>query len=796
MAKPKKQATAYDAETGKAIAEEDLGAALAEGRAAFAKGERVHMLDRQGKHVSVDSSEVGDGLKSGYRMLGAGDLETLAARKSDAEEREANTSLGSKIKSFYEAQARGQTGGLSDVALHGVLGDEYTKGAAARKRHDELSGFNEVAGAIQGAAGTALLGGLPAAGRGVIGGVVSAPARFAAGTGRGAASALGRLGVTGETLAGRAALKGVEFGVTGAVEGAAAGMSKYASEATLAGDDITAEKLASAGGMGAVWGGALGGALGSGGTLIGAAGRKVLGKSGTTGQSLGDVAKDYAEKRAFKAVTGNARKFYDDAMRFGGEERVKQIGRRLLDDGVPLTSPRKAVEAVERRLSETGAEMRAIAEGLDEAGIKIDARKVLDAIDERIKVVGEVATGTHRKVAKKLDKEIAPLREKVDAGEEFSVSDFWELRKDFRKAYGIHRKTNSIAAEEMGGLYNTYTEVLERGIAEADEAAGAAWKAANRKYSDYRLVSDALEDLNVRTQKNRTASPSDYALGVSTFLGSLATGGGTAAAMVQGAAATAVHNQIRQRGPGFVARAADELAKYELRSSKAVGAIVSGDTLNRVASKEAAKQSVREDFDKRRKQLEEFSRSPELAAVRIAKATEGVSEADPKLAMKLSGIAMGDAEYLSRTMPTAWGTANTFTPQAETPRFHHSEITAWIKRVEALEDPTRVIESLARGELDREGIEALKERRPEMFADLRQRVMTGLAESEKPIPYRRRVLLSLAFDFPGDKSLTAEYTASVQEAFTPKNDSPQGEKGGGSPISPKIAESVKLSAGV
>lgn len=795
------QATAYDADTGAVIAEQDLPKALAEGRAAFKQGSRVHLLDSSGKHISVDAADVGTSLKQGYQLLSNEGLAARAAAKQRAAEgREAFNPLNplDTYVSYQEAFHRGGTFGLSDVVLNKALGDDYTKRAAARQREDKLSGVNETiglgAGIVAGALSGGATAGAGAASRGLLG-ALTGGSRLAAGAGRLGVSGLRTLGVTGESLAGRAALKGVEYGLAGGVEGGLMGAGKYASDATLANEKITAEKLASAAGTGALWGAATGGVMGTGGTLLGPAARKIFQGLGS-GKPLQELASDYAEKRALKAAIGNSKKHWDEALSRGIEGRV---GRRLLDDAVPLQSLPKAQTAVTARLNEAGGQMRAIAQGMDDAGVKINGRAVMDAVDEQVAKIKETPFGTSQRVAKTIEKEIAPLRAKIDAGEEFSVTEFWDFKQRLGKNAFKHKRSQSLATEEMQSLYGNFSDNLTLAIEQADPAAGKAWRAAAEKYSDYKLVEQGLEEIVKRREANRTVSPTDYLTGTATALGSLASGGGAILSMAKGATVSALHKQLRERGPAYVAYAADALAKLETRQAAAVAAIADGSLLgkatNLAASAEAAKQSVREDFLARRKAIDLLQQDPAAAAQRLRHATAGVTEADPQMGAELTQLAVADAQYLAGHLPSPLSRAGySFTPQAEdADRYPETAMQQWLKRARALDDPMSVVEDLARGELNREGIEALKERRPEMFRQLQVKVMTSLAEAKEPISYNRRVLLSLAFDFPGDKSLTPGYAKNIQAAFqSPEGQAPQQPPQPGAAPPPEYAASLRL----
>ena len=59
-------------------------------------------------------------------------------------------------------------------------------------------------------------------------------------------------------------------------------------------------------------------------------------------------------------------------------------------------------------------------------------------------------------------------------------------------------------------------------------------------------------------------------------------------------------------------------------------------------------------------------------------------------------------------------------------------------------------------------IAALRERRPGVFADLRQKVMTECASRAEPMSFARKNFLSMIFDFVGDPSLEPATLAAIQ----------------------------------
>jgi uncharacterized protein YjiS (DUF1127 family) len=97
-----------------------------------------------------------------------------------------------------------------------------------------------------------------------------------------------------------------------------------------------------------------------------------------------------------------------------------------------------------------------------------------------------------------------------------------------------------------------------------------------------------------------------------------------------------------------------------------------------------------------------------------------------------------------------------------------SAIKQWGRYVEAAEDPAAVIETAANGgHLSIEAVETLKTVYPALFTEAQQRILTRAADLKEPLPYHRRVQLSVLFDMPMDGSQTPEGAAFLQSTYQP-----------------------------
>ena len=289
-------------EAGNVIPEAEVSDRLAKGEAFAAEDGEYSMRDRTGAVVKVPGSELGTALGGGFELLGAQEA-SMQDRKQELE------SGWNSARTILERGASVATGGLTDLAV-GLASDDAAKG------------MRERAAAQPGAASLGEFGGaiVPFSLAGKLAKPISALARAAKPT----------------TAAGRMALRATAATAPYALEGAFYGGASAAGAAALQGDEITAEKVLSGAGKGALLGGLLGGAA----TAVSARAAKRLAGGESAAQSvaregsesitgLRQTAGDYAAqgaigslrptKRLIKEATGRASKA-DDFIKSAGRD--------------------------------------------------------------------------------------------------------------------------------------------------------------------------------------------------------------------------------------------------------------------------------------------------------------------------------------------------------------------------------------------------------------------------------------------------------------------------------------------
>ena len=151
-------------------------------------------------------------------------------------------------------------------------------------------------------------------------------------------------------------------------------------------------------------------------------------------------------------------------------------------------------------------------------------------------------------------------------------------------------------------------------------------------------------------------------------------------------------------------------------------------------------------------------------------------------------------DFLEARVPVGFRrTASPF-PQKEPTDAGVSPIQAdrFLRYVEAVADPVGVVEAAARGEVTREGVEALREVYPDLFEDVKARVMAEAEASPDPLPFQTQTQLTIMFGTPMRPSLDPEIVARIQGALT-SDDQPDAEDGGG--MGPGRGETRQTRAG-
>jgi hypothetical protein len=772
MAEPLKQAQAYAAD-GTPIATGDVAAALKEGRARFQGGSKVYARDPDGRLVSVAAEEA---FTPGYQVLDDAGLKQ-ARLKQQAE------SASGLAKTGAEGAVRGATMGfLGPEQFYDAEGREAAR--ARQQYNPNLSAGSEIAGALGATLATSALTGGAAAG--TTGGRLAqlaargalTPYRAAAALGEAAEAGAGALKL-GQGVLGTAA----KMGARGVAEGALMGAGHEVSQAALEDVPLTAERLLAGAWDGAQAGGAFGLGLGVLGGGVGKAGRAIIGRMSATGDDLGKATGSWAEKAAFKQNVGNQGKIFDQATKFGRDEMgPARIGRKLLDADIS-TKDAVALKQVGELRQDALSRMQGVVRALDDAGVVTNPGNILSQVDDQIAKIREIPFGDAQAVAERIERNIAPFREKIEAAalrdvapptrvrlpdgsiemrpvlpaEPVKLSDLWGFRKQLDESINFEAAQRGPAKEALMDMRSAFVAELDDTIARAAETSGmdpqllGAWKKATEDYGDMALIEKGLKGLIKQRSKNRAISPSDYAAG---SLMALLSGGNPITGMAMGAVSAGVHQLLRERGLGVMAKIADRQGRVaaQMETAGKMAAMVEK-TPKRLATVGAV--NVQKTFERYSEAVAQAKAEPEKFAEKMAASTADLALRAPELASQIQKTMLADLEYLDQLHPTpATRANNTITPLAPLPQYYaFDQKRAFVDAAMALDNPVGVFDELAAGKLPLAGINALKARRPLLYNEMRATVVKYTTQRTTELPYPRRVLLGTAFDFPADWSM-------------------------------------------
>lgn len=249
----------YDYETQQEVSAQDAQALFQQGRLAIQPDATpAYVVDAQGQRYSTDDpSQLSDLLAQGF---------SLETPEQTAQNNAIMEARNSPIQAGAEALAQGATLGLYGAAA-GQLDRGYAEDMLLRRQEFGPGyGALELAGGLapalaSGGAGAFTPAGLLARGAGAAGKALESNL-VSRGVGQGAARVLG-------------------LAAEGALDGAVSGAAAQLSEDSLGGTEITAERLAASGGLGALFGLGAGAAMGGVGVAAGKVASRVRNRAAT-----------------------------------------------------------------------------------------------------------------------------------------------------------------------------------------------------------------------------------------------------------------------------------------------------------------------------------------------------------------------------------------------------------------------------------------------------------------------------------------------------------------------------------
>jgi len=726
----------------------------------------IRLVDADGTIRDVPEEMAGLAVQQGMRPV----TEQEELQRLGTQAREADYGgVGGAIGAGVAGAARGATLGLSDVALRALGGDQVGLDLAALREVNPGTSFaGELVGALSPVGPAAWAN---AAGHGVA--ALSEGAGLAARVGAGAAGGA----------------------LTGSLYGAGAGLT----EASLADDPLTIERVASSVSSNALYGGALGGAVGAAMPVLEAGASKL---KGAIDNRIARAAKARTPEEAIDS--GDLELLDAKTLRGARDAELEAISkaRQPQRDGFVEDLAAVRQESFEKQIwnATRGApdrESRSIGRDYLEADKAID-RLLKDRVSlaehperalgplRRQQQALEALEDMRLSASKAFDDEIATarptLRDQIKAG----------LVKDERGPFteqGLDYATEREIGRRYGSLDNPtrptrlqYLDKVPEELKINRDLQHMLGALTEHPTSDrLQRIDDALEALGTPKPPSlgqavlSVAAPFAGPVGAAAAVGGKIVGG---LSKLAEAAATRTGKAVSGFLGGTTKAIAAATPHAPLLATQVLASLRFGETGETASPRpprspsSAPTSSLPALYQARTHEVKSqvqiapdgsFQMRPDARA-KMARKFDSLRAVDPRAADRLETIGARRIEYLASIIPRLpdFGTVKLGPDRRQVPEL---AMRSWARAAAAVEDPHAAIERMQHGAFTPEDAMALRAVYPELVADLTNRITQQLPTLREKLPYRRRLALSILTGVPVDPAMTPGVLRVLQGMF-------------------------------
>jgi len=705
------------------------------------------------------------------------------------------------IQTALESAANTMSFGITDQGI-AALGPEYEKGLRERRqRHKLASGVGVGVGIL----GPALLSG---------GGSLVGKAAQGAGSGMASAAKLGnfaeKLTTAGikklvkdtgsKTFAKEVLRKGIARGAGSAVEGSLYGIGHLVSEEALGRSEFNAENLMAYGGQAALFGGVVGGLFGvtpaiykegkeiivprlKGGKVVGFVNKKIknfkdyflnpeyaaMKLSGATHKKISEIISKNPElaanlpkvlkdimKKDLMSLTSNRRLF--DAANDYLERTGKKIGQTLDDisaSAPPEIFPTKSSMsfAIQNRLEKLKKNLNLI-DDVGKPRIGTGIADDIKVIDKEIRAWSKNNLDDSVYDASALNKEKqvyqdrsnwerrgeVPLREKVSR----------EVSRTFRdEVLGFASKTDSALYGRLKQEFldfGTMTNFLENFGSKIGQQSGKAFDFSRDIFTA--AIAGSMFDL---------LGPVGAGLALKTFAKS---------DLKQKMIVLTQIEKASTKVPEFIARS----VKGYMKKGKKLKGVVVPSTVKLLMDSPLSKKpdkpltKPKDDSEALENMTVNLSRlKSDPTALYGSMSNRFFSLMAPKTFGASAQVFQRAVDFLSSKIPKHSMPVNPFSKRIYEPSTQ--EMYKFKKYLEAVQNPLVVMQHLQKGQISREGVEAISFVYPELYIEMQGNVFKQLEKSQD-IDYQQRLQLGILMGIPTDRALEPEAIASFQQHYS------------------------------
>lgn len=204
------------------------------------------------------------------------------------------------------------------------------------------------------------------------------------------------------------------------------------------------------------------------------------------------------------------------------------------------------------------------------------------------------------------------------------------------------------------------------------------------------------------------------------------------------------------------------------------------------------------DPEKRRKAVEkrldrvlEMHADPVLSMRHGGEITRGMGAVAPAVTAAAVRKHMSALDYVaSKAQPAVVLNKSMLQPHLTKRQYSEQQIHDLAKILTVVERPLSLLDDLESGTVSQVQIDAMKAVWPELYADMRLKLLQEIGATKKPLPYSSVVQLSLMLDIPGHPTMDPAFIARQQERYAAEEQ--QKQQATAAPTPPSSTERMAL----
>ncbi len=697
----------------------------------------------------------------------------------------------SPIRTFAESAISSATFGIAPKAfVEGTrlfAGDKAAAEAQAGLREREARNpIASTTGDIAGVVAPALLsGGTSLAAKTASAGVATAAKAGLKAEGITAKALAKILGESGrKKLAKEVIVKSISKGTGSAVEGAAFGAGQLLKEDALGKADFNAENLLAHAGSGAIFGGAVGGVFGVGSAIIPVVKNgKVVDYVSKKISNVVDKAENAAELAGFNAIqkdklrsTAWGEKIYKGLPDFF-TKKVK------LERGYNVSTIRKRVESLVKTTGDDiGNTLKKIDDDLALIGTNINKTQLADDIIAPLnKKYIELAKSGDIEIKKQADQVLERIngwKEWGKTGEKISAQDINIIKTRLQKNADFDPNVKSFTNELNVEVSESVRSALFKTIDGLPPQLAQSSKKLQDAFLDYGTAVTIQEKIiakEIKESSKKFIENKDILLGVG--------------AVISGSPLAATTLAVKKFAESDFKRKLVLLSNVE-KANAVIGKKISTglksfvNNTKKVAVPASTKALLSSGFiqpinTKKRKKVKTKKEAFEAISENLNKLvtdSDALSSYLERNQLIESQAAPNTGNAVNQSLITAISFLESKIPKDPAPgsglfsrKFEPSslEIAKFERYLEAVENPTSVLNDLESGSLTREGVEAVKSVYPNLYNRIQNEAIEQISENQN-MEYSKRIQLGMLLELDSDSSLIAANITGLQQTFADK----------------------------